>query len=155
MRWSSWLILVTMLITIWLMTPAISDVMRGVNITSTDGNSTTLINPWIPIQTALTSPSFLWLIPLFIVAFAILKITTGALSDDYESYPSQRSSEEIEEEEGLREEEEPIAQITPIGSLQDLRCPKCSAPLSFRENRDLTKCGYCGSQVQRRTEEEE
>lgn len=121
------------------------------NITSIDGNSTAPINPWSLVTTFLNTPSFLWLIPVFVVASIVIKMIRSNLSNDEGMggyIPMVRGEEE-------EEEEEPIAQITPTGELQDLRCPKCSAPLSFRENRDLIKCGYCGSQVQRRIEEEE
>lgn len=133
--------------------PIFSRTLTELNSTSTDGNSTLPINPWSLVTTYFTTPIFLWLIPLFVVAFVVLKMTKGDFSDDEPSYSSEDRPypSYIETEEG----EEDIGQIRPTGDLQDLRCPKCSAPLSFREKRDLTKCRYCGSQVQRRIEEEE
>lgn len=154
MKWEPFFTLLFGMVILWILFPIFSRTLTESNITSIDGNSTTPINFWSPFQTFLTSPSVLWLIPLFIVPFIVAKMLTSDLCDDEPScssedrpYPSYTETR--------AEEEEDIAQIRPTGDLQDLRCPKCSAPLSFRENRDLTKCGYCGSQVQRRIEEEE
>lgn len=87
------------------------------------------------------------------MAFLVLRLLTNGLSDGKPSYSSEdRPYSSYIESRAEEEEEEEVAQISPTGDLQDLRCPKCGAPLHFQRLEVTTICVYCGLQVQRRTD---